>query len=148
MKIYMVIIMKVKFLIPTMDDSTNIHSTSFLMRHTIPKRRNAYGRHNLNRIGEYRVHVQKPNIASRSSKKLDPMTDAIAGVVAKEILPSVPYHRSNRSRYGTKYDNSDWEKYTLFITFKRKNGDSMLWVQRNKNGFSLNSVVSLRTQKF
>ena len=145
MKIYMVIIMKVKFLIPTMDDSTEIHSTSFLMRHTIPKHRKAYDRHRINRIGEYRVHVQKPNISSRSSKKLDPMTDAIAGVVAREILPSVPSHRSNRRRYGTVYDNSDWEKYTLFITFKRKNGDSMLWIQKNKNGFSLNSERMSKT---
>lgn len=137
----MVIIMKIKFLIPTMDDSSDRHTTTFLMRTTVPKHRGSGG--TLNHLGERVIEVNKPSIASRSSKKLDPMTDAIASVVSKRIIPSIPSYR-RKSRYHS-YDNSDWEKFTLFITFKRYNGDSVLWVQKNKSGFSLNSVRMSKT---
>ena len=88
----MVITMKIKFLIPTVDDSDGTHNTSFLMRSSIDKRQFRYP--SPNRIGEIVIKVDKPNIASRSSKKLDPMAESIASTISERLIPRMPKGRS------------------------------------------------------
>lgn len=129
----MVITMKIKFLIPTVDDSDGTHNTSFLMRSSIDKRQFRYP--SPNRIGEIVIKVDKPNIASRSSKKLDPMAESIASTISERLIPRMP---KGRSQWAYR-DSKKFDKFTLFITFRNNDGDSIIWIQKNNGSFSLNS---------
>ena len=125
----MVIIMKVKYYIPKTDDSGEHYETSFLMR--VTGVRHKLGR--VNHLGENTIHCGKINIASAASKKLDPVNEVIASNVRSYLIPKPP-----SSRYSYR-DSSDWDRWTTIITFKREDGDAMLWIQKNNSVYTLNS---------
>ena len=126
----MVIIMKIKFYIPKMDDSHEFYDTSFLMR--VSGVRHRLGR--TNGFGEKVIKCSRLGIGSRESKKLDPANENIATHVKNYLIPKAPRYSHYRQR-----DNSDWNRWTTIITFKRDDGDAMMWVQKNNSVYTLNS---------
>jgi hypothetical protein len=121
--------MKIKFYIPKVDDSNEMFDTSFLMRSTVKRR------YLLNKRGEAVIKCPSINIGSKVAKKTDPVNESIADSIDKLILP-----RKNRHRYYNRRDSSTFEKWTVFITFKYIDGESMLWIQKNNTTYTLNSV--------
>tara|TARA_R100001463_G_scaffold17323_3_gene44461 strand:+ start:3388 stop:4635 length:1248 start_codon:yes stop_codon:yes gene_type:complete len=124
--------MKIRFTIPRTGDGTGEDKTTFLMRingvkWTVGTRPNS--------LGERQLRVPPLDISSRFSKSLDPMTENIAYTIRNLVLPNT---KSRRSRYYD-YDNSDYEKWTAIITFKRDDGDAMIWIQKNKTVYTMNS---------
>ncbi len=124
--------MKIRFTIPRTGDGSESDKTTFLMRvngvrwkvGTTPTR-----------IGERRVRVPPLDITSRFTKTLEPMTENIAYTIRHHVLPNT---HGRRSRYYN-YDNSAYEKWTTIITFKRDDGDAMIWIQKNNTVYSMNS---------
>ena len=122
--------MKIKFYIPKMDDSSQYYNTSFLMR--VSGVKHEIGRPN--QLGETVIRCSRLGIGSKESKKLDPANENIATYVKNIIMPKPPRY----SKYNVR-DNSSWDRWTTIITFKRKDGDAMMWIQKNNSVYSLNS---------
>ena len=122
--------MKVKYYIPRPDDSGELYETSFLMRVTGVQHK--LGRRT-NHLGEKVVQSSKLSIASRESKKLDPANEMLATSVRNYLIPKAP---STKYRY---IDVTPWDRWTAIITFKRDDGDAMLWIQKNNSVYTLNS---------
>jgi len=121
--------MKIKYYIPRADDSGENYKTSFLMR--VTGVRHNIGRSNL--LGEKVIQSQKLSIGSRESKKLDPANEVISNSVRNVLLPKAP---SSRYHYR---DKTPWDRWTAIITFKRDDGDAMMWIQKNNSVYTLNS---------
>ena len=128
----MVIIMKMKFTIPRTGDGGQEDTTSFLMRVNGVRWKPGM---RPNHFGERTLRVPQLDIRSRFSKTLDPMTENIAYTIRQCLIPNT---HGRRSRYYG-YDNSDYEKWTAIITFKRDDGDAMIWIQKNKTVYTMNS---------
>ena len=128
----MVIIMKMKFTIPRTGDGGQEDTTSFLMRVNGVRWKPGMSPNN---FGERTLRVPQLDIRSRFSKTLDPMTENIAYTIRQCLIPNT---QRRRSRY-YHYDNSDYEKWTTIITFKRDDGDAMIWIQKNKTVYTMNS---------
>jgi len=112
--------MKVKMYIPTVDDSNNRYTTSFLFRSTVKIYK--YG-NNLNQFGEYEIRVHK--IYGRKDT-LDPTYDSIESALKSHLFPT-------HLQLATKLDN-----LTCIITFKYKDGNSTIVIQKSKPHFFLN----------
>ena len=124
--------MKMKFTIPRTGDGGQEDTTSFLMRVNGVRWKPGM---RPNRFGERTLRVPQLDIRSRFSKTLDPMTENIAYTIRQVLIPNT---HGRRSRYYS-YDNSDYEKWTAIITFKRDDGDAMIWIQKNKTVYTMNS---------
>ena len=124
--------MKMKFTIQRTGDGAEEDNTSFLMR--INGVRWQPGM-TPTRFGERRLKVPQLDISSRFAKSLEPMTENIAYTIRQVLIPNT---HGRRSRYYS-YDNSEYEKWTVIITFKRDDGDAMIWIQKNKTVYTMNS---------
>jgi len=124
--------MKIKFTIPRTGDGAGEDCVTFLMRVNgvawkVGTRENHFG--------ERQLRVPQLDISSRFAKSLDPMTDNIAYTIRNHMIPNT---KSRRSKYYN-YDNSAWDKWTAIITFKRDDGDAMIWIQKNNSVYTMNS---------
>lgn len=123
--------MKIKFAIPTPDDSgTTLHS-SFLYKTT---RRYNQGRHTrLNTFGESIATVSRAGIGNRRRKGLDPLLENIKKKISECFLDSRRgYSEMDRdwySTFGWRYDKED-----VLLTLIRDNGTFYLnGVKKNKD---------------
>ena len=109
--------MKVKLKIPRPDNSQRYDTTSFLFRST--KKIDTYRM--LNRFGEYKITSEM----LQGKNTLDPIFNGIQKEIQKALFPTSGAWK-------------DVNSVTCIMTFKYKDGDSVLVFQKNKPHFFLN----------
>lgn len=135
--------MKIKFTIPTPDDTTTRYTTSCLVKCSlsidnggITQRR--YHSIRPNQFGEFDIKVEKPTIST--SFKVDPIHENIARKIDTFLLP-----KKRRIGYRQLFPTTA-ETWFMMITFRYKDGDSVMFIRRKNSSYYIDNVKVSRTQ--
>jgi len=131
--------MKIKFVIPTPDDSGDTQTTSFLVNLSIPKDRleNRY-RTKPNIFGEHVFTVSRPTISTRV--KVDPLHERIAKTIDTVLIPKKQI-RGYQQLFATRQDN-----WNMLISFRYSGGDSIILIRRKRTAFYIDNTKVSRTR--
>ena len=129
----MVINMKIKLQIPTPDDGSKLHYTSFLLNCSLTQR-DLYRRYRstrVNQFGEVHLKVAKPTISSKVN--IDPLHEKIAETIDKCLIPK------KHIRGYTQIFPTSIEPWTIMISFRYTRGDSIVLIRRKNSAYYIDN---------
>ncbi len=119
--------MKIKFLIPSISDNSNVRSSSFLVKSDAKSRLvGSIRKHRLNNFGEYVIKIPMPSIGSSRHVSDDPLLVEFSNVV-------------KRTFFTTNW-TSDNDEFITYVSFRYDDGDSSILLRKDSSRYHMNGV--------